>query len=102
MNTSEWQVKIVTDYSTFRERIYIFRRYNGKIQYVDFPENTPIKTVDEGDEVAGLHIPPEMLQALVNAVHKDYKPSEQRFVDGKLTATERHLEDLQKLLKLRK
>lgn len=102
MNT-EWKVKIVQDYATLTERLYIFRRDGGKVQYVDFSKDTVIKTMDEGEgQINGLRLYPEMIQALTDAIHKDFKPSEQKFTDGKLMATERHLEDLQKLLKLKK
>ena len=42
----------------------------------------------------------EEFQALVDAIHKNYKPSEGKFTEGKLVATEKHLEDMRKLLKL--
>lgn len=48
-----------------------------------------------------LRLTDEDFQALVDAIHKDYKPSEGRFVEGKLEGTERHLQDLRQILKLK-
>ena len=43
----------------------------------------------------------DMLQALVDHIHTTKKPSEGKFTEGKLEATEGHLSDLRQLLKLK-
>lgn len=93
-----WKISIRdVGYKSTRD-IFVYRRgLNGK---------TEIMGVGEVDEGAGvpkptLELEPEQLQAFADALNEQgYKP-QKGFLEGKLEATERHLADIRKLLKLK-
>lgn len=93
---NEWIIKLVDVGYKFGRYIYIFRRLpNGDIETLD-----GTKVVEGEDFKPAFFLNPEQLQALANALDNNgFKPQE-GFVEGKLEATERHLTDLRKLLKL--
>lgn len=93
---NDWIINIVDPGYKFTREIYIFRRLpNGKAEVLgqgEFELGVNFKP--------SLELTPEQLQALSNALNENgFKPQE-GFTEGKLEATERHLTDLRKLLKL--
>lgn len=93
---NDWYINLVDPGYKFTREIYIFRRLpNNDIEMVD---GTVVKTGDKPKP--SLELTPEQLQAFANALNNNgFKPQE-GFTEGKLEATERHLADLRKLLKL--
>lgn len=93
-----WKVKIVDVGYKFELDIYIVRHLtNGKIEIW---RNDVTETIDEYGAVLkpSFSMHPEMLQDLVNSLsERGIKPKE-GFLEGKLTATEKHLEDMRTLV----
>lgn len=97
-----WKVNIQDDFARFGKTLTIVDPERREILRRDF------ETVDAINEAQAIErgkyeffIPKEIFDALVDAVHKDYKPSEGRYTEGRLEATEKHLADMRKLLKLK-
>lgn len=93
---NEWQIKIVDPGYKFTREIYISRRLpNGNAEFLGTGE------VEVGaTPKPSLELTPEQLQAFSDALNANgFKPQD-GFTEGKLEATERHLLDMRKLLKL--
>lgn len=79
--------------------MYIYRDTPQGKEIMSFPQTVEIVTVKAGDSTSrGLYLDDHLFQALVDAVHKDFKPSEGKFTEGKLEATEKHLEDMRRIV----
>jgi len=94
-----WQIKIKdVGYKVTRE-VYIFRRWNGGTDVLQ-PDGS-IKSYKQGelmDVKPIIELEPEMLQELSNELSQlGYKPDKGHTL-GKLEATEKHLEDMRKLV----
>ncbi len=99
----EWQISIKEDFS-WDVSVYIFRHViegtemlkvgkNGSLEY-----GAIIPHGGSKDVKPTFQLPPETLQSLFDALQKrGMKPSDQSFVEGKLQATEKHLEDMRKI-----
>jgi len=95
-----WKVQFIQKPDRLGRALYIIRR-NHEQRFEVMQSDGKTKVYDLGMSVdPTLWLDDDTFQDLVNAVHKDFKPSEGRFTEGKLEATERHLADLRKLLKL--
>lgn len=93
---NEWRISIINPGYKFTREIYIFRDLpNGKTEVLG------TGVIEAGEKPApSLELTPEQLQAFSDALNKNgFKPQE-GFTEGKLEATERHLADMRKLLKL--
>ena len=97
-----WQVRIFQNPMMTMTDIFIFRRIgDGKVEVLQRDLQT-IKTLKSSEQRSNdytLSLPDFIFQSLVDAVHQ-YKPSEGKYTEGKLEATENHLTDLRHLLKL--
>lgn len=78
--------------------IYIYRKLpEGRIEVLHSGDVTTVADL-------GAHLKPSLslnddqFKLLIDAIHKDYKPSEGKYTEGKLEATERHLEDMRELI----
>lgn len=101
---NNWKIQIIEKPGYFVKEIYIYRRGNaGKIEMLE--NNGKIKEYKEGSDYTNkpfISLEPEQMQALSDELSRcGYKP-EKGYQVGKLEATEKHLEDLRKLLKLSK
>lgn len=99
-----WEVRIQNAIGRFAKELVITRRIGDKYEVL----RNDLKTADvvnNGDpldiEKHVFLIENDVFDAIVDAVHKDFKPSEGKFTEGKLEATESHLSDLRQLLKLK-
>lgn len=102
MNNS-WEVKIISFADRLGRGLYIIRKNDREGRNEVLQSDGRIMVADEGVHVEpSLFLSEEIFRELVNAIHKDYKPSEGKFTEGKLEATEKHLEDLRALLSLKK
>lgn len=101
---NQWEITIKdTGYKVTRE-LYIFRRTHTGDTEVLQPDGI-IKTIKTGEAVSDIkpliELEPEMLQSLADELsQKGYKP-QKGYLEGKLQATENHLADMRKLLKLK-
>ena len=97
-----WQIKFIERPERMGVEMVIYRRAGtGRTEAITLPTDTTIKTYERGEAIPpGFYLNPELFQALVDVVHKDFKPSEGKYTEGKLEGTERHLKDLRKILKL--
>lgn len=94
-----WKVKIIDEGYRFERSIFIHRKVGDKVEI--FRGDT-IETIEEGIATRpSFYMSPEMLQEFANALDKNGISPKQGFVEGKLEATENHLQDLRKLLKLK-
>ena len=95
-----WRVKFVERPEKCGHEMYIYRETQiGIKEFMIFPKMLEFQTIKAGDEVSnGLYLSDDLFQKLVDSVHKDFKPSEGKFTEGKLEATEKHLEDMRKLV----
>lgn len=99
-----WEVKIQDAWGRLAKEITIFRKIgeHHEVMCNDFKSVETIKAGDPIDvEKHTIIIQQEVFEALVNSVHENFKPSEGKFTEGKLEATESHLSDLRQLLKLK-
>lgn len=98
---NDWKVKIEYPVNRLGIDIYIFRKLpEGRVEVLQSGERNVV--ADLGAAFGpSLSLTGEMFQALVDAVHKDFKPSEGKFTEGKLEATLNHLADMRTLLKLK-
>jgi hypothetical protein len=96
----EWKIQFVERPERFGKALYVYRRsHDGRFEVWQSDGKT--KVYDGGmDAEPTLFLGGDLFQALIDAIHKDYKPSEGKYTEGKLVATERHLQDLRTLLKL--
>jgi hypothetical protein len=94
------KVKITEDDFSDRKKIFIGRRVGGNMEVI---YSDKVESFGEGAFIdkPSLILNNLEFQSLVDAIHKDFKPSEGKFIAGKLIATEKHLEDLRQMLKLR-
>jgi hypothetical protein len=95
-----WQVKFIEQPDRLGRGLYIYRLLSDNRLEVLLANGTTEVSVEGTIHTPTLFLNEDMFQMLVNAVHKDFKPSEGKFTEGKLEATERHLNDLRFLLKL--
>jgi len=99
----KWQVKLIDSPMVFGTDLIIYRRHLGKV-YI-YKDNI-VQEIPEGQAYnkndVTLHLEPEMLQDLMDALHNmNVKPTEAKKTEGLLEAQTAHLQDLRKLLKLK-
>lgn len=93
-----WNIKIVDLGYKLTKNIYIFRRtFDGKTELLggeifDHSGALPPKPT--------LELTDEQLRAFAEAINKEGINPQKEYVEGKLEATENHLKDMRKLLKL--
>lgn len=97
-----WEVRLVEVPGKIGKALHIFRMIDSsKIEHWRFDGVVEIKPVGEAIEPT-LYVFTEQLQALALALNESgVKLPEKAFVEGKLEATERHLSDMRKMLKLK-
>jgi len=101
-----WRIEIQDRPAMFYSDIWIYRRGpdNKTILYrMDGQTDTATESTHEyGSHLpATLTIETDLLPLLMEALtKKGVKPPAHSFVEGKLDATERHLQDMRKMLKL--
>lgn len=93
----EWNIKIVDVGWKLEKDIWIFRRrIDGKVEMLGgeiLDEQGVVKTPT-------LSLTNDQLRRLAEAINKEGINPQKEFVEGKLEATEKHLQDMRKLLKL--
>lgn len=98
-----WKIQLVNNPAKLGSDLYVFyRRYDGKT--IILKQDGSEEIVDEYGSVSAptMHLLPEMLQALADALRDEgIKPKEASKTEGLLEAQSKHLEDLRKLLKLK-
>ena len=100
----DYKVKIQEDPMTLNYLVWIFvERERGKIDVL-YPSLNKIKTFKMGEGATpSFKLPIGVLKPFSKALLElNTKLPEESFIEGKLKATEYHLEDLRKLLKLNK
>lgn len=101
---NEWIVQLKNPVASLCIEIFIFRRsHPGKVDILR--ADGSIETIDNNSSSVKptLFLEPDMLQGLVEALNeRNIKPKDSGEIAGKLIAQSAHLEDLQKLLKLKK
>ena len=94
-----WVIKIVDVGYRFTRDVFIFRRSLGGAEFIQ-NDGTALFVADGSAEQPkpAIQLDPEALQALADELaHVGYKP-QKGFIEGKLNATEKHLEDMRKLV----
>lgn len=99
---NEWKIKVMDNHFSINTGIYIYRYTNKgtEIQQCD-----KVITIKEGElnPKPTLSIARELLTPFMDALKKyGVRPTDQSLVEGKLIATNYHLEDMRTLLKLNK
>jgi hypothetical protein len=90
-----WKIKIVDVGYKFERDIYIFRKNGNKVEMYD----GSVSDIDGAIPAKPtLSLSPESLQELANVLDKQGFSPKEGFVEGKLQATEKHLEDMRKLV----
>ena len=105
---SEWQVEIDHDFSKRSYIIYVVRDVSGGEEWMTAGGRTTEVVTEGGTPVdaAFATIPAsamgQVISGLIQAADREgYKAKDKSFVEGKLEATERHLEDMRVLMKVR-
>jgi hypothetical protein len=97
----QWEVIIREDGPTFYKNIWIVQKTYDGILVLGAGNETTKYTAGTSDIPPTFKLTPEMLDAFVNALFTNgIRPTKESKTEGKLEATERHLQDLRKLLKL--
>ena len=104
---SDWEIKLKDRPAQYFTDIFIFRRgSNNKTILYGIKDDSIVeeKEFDLGESVPPtITIPTDLVPILLVAItKKGIKMPEESFTKGKLEATENHLGDLRKLLKLSK
>ena len=104
---NNWQIEIYRKPATSLTDIYIFRRVDHYGQMIVLIPHGPDKVAEERtikedtSPPPSITIPNDLLPLLLDALMSHgIKSPEQSFIQGKLEATENHLKDMRKLLKL--
>ncbi len=103
MQENQWEVQISQVPGTMGKQIFIFHRgFNGKVEVLQ-PDFDTVQTFNAGDAISPTikYIDRNVLQAFMDAMMGvGFKPTEASYTQGKLEATNVHLSDLRRLLKL--
>ena len=93
----EWKVKIIDVGYTVDRHVFIYRKtFGGKVQIM---RGDTMETVDDGVAVKpSFCMSPELLQIFANSLDEIGINPKQGFLEGKIEATEKHLEDMRKLV----
>lgn len=100
---NNWTIRIIDVGYRFTRDVFIFRRTAQGSEFIQ-NDGTGIFIAEGSAEQPkpALQLEPEALQALADELaNVGYKP-QKGFLEGKLEATERHLDDTRTLLKLKK
>lgn len=99
---NKWQIKINNDFGPRLDKeVFFFRNVNhGGIPKVEVMYSDTIKTVDPGSAgiTPSFRFTQEMLQDFANALDKMGIKPQRGFLEGKLEAQEKHLEDMRTLV----
>lgn len=96
MENNLW-IKIIDKGYKLSQEIYIVRSFNGRTEILRDNSWYPVD-VGAIDQKPTLELMPQELQGLADALaEKGIKPQE-GFLEGKIEATEKHLEDMRKLV----
>ena len=95
-----WKVKIVDKGYTDMQDIYIWHKgFGNKIEMVT--GNNTMEVFEDGAiKEPSIRLNREQLQAFANTLNTLGINPQKEYVEGKLEATEKHLQDMRKLLKL--
>lgn len=94
----DFKVQIIERPGVIANRVYLYRVTNGKMEFIT--HNATVIMVKEGepindDELFFTDLSPDQLQAFAEALaNKGVKTHKDSVAEGKLAATERHLEDM--------
>lgn len=77
-----------------------FEDRNGAMFLTDFKE-MKFEHVDRGEVQPSFYLPPDIFNALKEEILREFRGQNSTFVEGKLDATEKHLQDMRTLLKLK-
>lgn len=98
----EWKTKIIEKWGTLLYDVIVYQELgNHKVEYVK-PDGT-YEVMDTRSAVSEvtMSLTKGHLQALANALDKMGVSPAKEYTEGKLEATESHLADMRKLLKLK-
>lgn len=95
---SEWKVKIVDVGYSFARDVYIFRETHEGTEFLQADGNIKLTNTTLETPQPTIRLDPEALQTLADELGRvGYKP-QKGFVEGKLEATEKHLDDMRKIV----
>jgi len=95
-----WKVKIIDKGYTRLLDIFLYCNNGNKIELVQKGGETSEVFEDGAVKEPSFKLLPEQLQAFADALNKMGINPQKEYVEGKLEATENHLKDMRKLLKL--
>lgn len=99
MYDHDWKIKIIDPGYKGAHDVYIFRSVNGLTEVMG--KNGTISKVLKGSAIPTepfMEMDDAMMQEMSDALAKVGIKPQKGFVEGKLEATERHLEDMRSLL----
>jgi len=97
----DWKIKIVDVGYKNNLDIYIYYKKFNKIGLLNGDTVTEYEEGEPMPNVPTLSLPSEALQEFANALNKMGIAPEKEFIAGKLEATEKHLQDMRTLLKIK-
>lgn len=100
MMNNDWQIDLKDEINRFGSSLFIYRRHpSGQIEIMSADGETKLYPIGADAIKPTLFLEPEMLSALLDAMKKrGIKGKEASFTEGKLVATEKHLEDMRRIV----
>lgn len=96
-----WKVRVEHPLHTLDVEIYFYRRTPDGLEILLSNGRTTIVNIGSRENpLPSLTLDSQAFQALIDVLHEQ-KASPGKFTEGKLEATERHLQDMRTLLKLK-
>ena len=99
---SDWQVDIRESKVAMKYDLFFYYRSGDTVGVMN--NDSTITTYPKGALISDkptIELDSWAFRSLVDAIYAKHKPSEGKFTEGKLEATENHLKDLRQLLKLK-
>lgn len=93
-----WKVKIIDPGYKTSFDVYIFREIGGKREFIQTGEKSVILSMDGMAPSPTLSMDREMMKAFADALNDRGIKPEEGFLEGKLEATTKHLEDMRSLV----
>ncbi len=78
-----------------------FESSRGRVSMLKDMKTLEFETIEMGAAQTPIYLPPDIFNAMKETILREFRGQNSTFVEGKLDATEKHLQDMRTLLKLK-